>query len=299
MQKYTKYVLASIGVIIISGTAWYIAQPAPVYTYEECLQNVNSIIEAEAARCTLYETVYFGTPVAVPPVITHSSSSAVSSALSSFITDSSVSLVTSTISSSAASVPPITKNPASVRLSVPFAVQAPFGNWDPPFDEACEEASLLMVEHFYNGKDLNDAIAKEAIIELTNWEATNGYAIDIPIAKLATLAQEYYNRTSTMLTGNQVTVPAIQTALAAGKPVIVPAAGRMLGNPYFSGQGPPYHMLVLIGYDDTYFYTNDPGTKRGAGYKYTKDVLMNAIHDWNGSVDTIAQGQKAVLIVER
>ena len=35
--------------------------------------------------------------------------------------------------------------PPSVSISVPFAAQAPRGEWRAPWDEACEEASVLMV----------------------------------------------------------------------------------------------------------------------------------------------------------
>ena len=36
----------------------------------------------------------------------------------------------------------------------------------------------------------------------------------------------------------------IKEFLMAGKLVIVPAAGRQLGNPYYKAPGPVYHMLV-------------------------------------------------------
>jgi hypothetical protein len=71
----------------------------------------------------------------------------------------------------------------------------------------------------------------------------------------------------------------------------------MLGNPYFSGDGPPYHMLVLTGYKRGKFITNDPGTRRGEGYMYKEDVIMNAIHDWAGSKETIRDGEKAMMVV--
>ena len=38
--------------------------------------------------------------------------------------------------------------PASLLLEVPFTSQAPFGNWDEPYQEACEEAVMLMLMHY-------------------------------------------------------------------------------------------------------------------------------------------------------
>src|SRR5512133_656297 len=39
--------------------------------------------------------------------------------------------------------------PREKHLLVPFMVQAPNANWDMPYQEACEEASLLMVAGYY------------------------------------------------------------------------------------------------------------------------------------------------------
>ena len=86
--------------------------------------------------------------------------------------------------------------------------------------------------------------------------------------------------------------------------IIIPAAGRLLGNPYFQTPGPIYHMLVIRGYNATEFITNDPGTKRGDGFKYKYQTLINAIHDWDhqraegGMTDEeMAQGNKVMIVV--
>jgi hypothetical protein len=79
--------------------------------------------------------------------------------------------------------------------------------------------------------------------------------------------------------------------------VIVPAAGRLLGNPYFTAPGPIYHMLILRGYTaSNQFISNDPGTKRGESYVYSVDTIMNAMHDWNNG-EEITEGAKRVLVV--
>lgn len=196
--------------------------------------------------------------------------------------------------------PPVTSNeklPTSVRLQVPFTPQAPTANWDPPFDEACEEASYLMVEYMLQGKTFTPESATTAIAELVEYQHNNGYAIDITIEELAQIAEQKFGRTTNVFTGDQVTVQAIEELLANGYPVIIPAAGQLLNNPYFSGNGPPYHMLVITGYDEKHFITNDPGTKRGEGFMYKKDHLVSVIHNWNGSTATITIGPKAMMVV--
>ncbi|MBU1911108.1 hypothetical protein KKG16_01695, partial [Patescibacteria group bacterium] len=89
----------------------------------------------------------------------------------------------------------------------------------------------------------------------------------------------------------------IKEELIKGNPIIIPAAGRDLDNPYFSGEGPWYHMLVIKGYDKKRFITNDPGTRRGEGYKYEYSVLLNAVHDWTGIKEDIRNGDQIMLVI--
>lgn len=92
-----------------------------------------------------------------------------------------------------------------------------------------------------------------------------------------------------------MSVDDIKTEVGAGYPVILPLDGRGPLNPYFRGNGPDYHMLVVKGYTkDGKFITNDPGTKRGKDYVYDEQYLFDRIHDWNGG--DVANGQKAMII---
>jgi hypothetical protein len=38
-------------------------------------------------------------------------------------------------------------------------------------------------------------------------------------------------------------------------------------------------MLVIRGYDEKYFYTNDVGTRLGENFPYAYAVIMDALHD--------------------
>jgi len=185
--------------------------------------------------------------------------------------------------------------PSSVQLDVPFTSQAPFADWNPPFDEACEEASAIIVHHYLSGEPLTPEIADAEIRALAQWEEDNGYAIDITTEQLAEVIRTYYGYNTRV--SETVTTDSILYELSQGNPVIVPLAGQDIGNPYYSGDGPPYHMLVITGYTRTRFITNDPGTKRGEGYTYPFDTIINAVHDWNGSTETIRQGKKVMLVI--
>ena len=59
-------------------------------------------------------------------------------------------------------------------------------------------------------------------------------------------------------------------------------------------------MLVIRGWTkDGMIITNDPGTKRGEGFLYKPEVLLNAIHDWTGSDATMTQGRQVMIVAEK
>ena len=192
---------------------------------------------------------------------------------------------------------PTSSLPASISLAVPFTIQAPFQNWTDFYNEACEEAALITVIHYLENEGFTQKGADEEIIALADYETENGYAIDVTIQELSQIAVNYYKKQTQIFTGTEVTAEKIKELLNQNHPVIIPAAGQLLGNPNFRGDGPPYHMLVIRGYDDKYFYTNDPGTRHGENYRYDQQVLLNAIHDWTGDKATIETGEKAMMIV--
>jgi len=184
--------------------------------------------------------------------------------------------------------------PASALLSVPFTVQAPLGNWDALHEEACEEASLMMVKYYFNNQAFGSPQqVDQEIKDLVSWETAHGYQVDLTASELVTVAQSYYGLT----TGRVLTDPTVEDIkheLANGNLVVVPAAGQILPNPYFTPPGPVYHMLVIKGYSETEFITNDPGTKHGDGFRYLYQDLLGANHSWNA--DNILQGEKQIIV---
>jgi hypothetical protein len=177
-----------------------------------------------------------------------------------------------------------------------FLVQAPFANWDALHEDACEEASLIMIKHFLDGTPVtSDTAGDTEIKELVGAGEELGQEKSITLEQLRTLANAHYKLSNgSVVTGKDVTVEGIKAELAAGHPVIVPAAGKLLGNPHFSNGGPNYHMLVVKGYDADGFITNDPGIREGENYHYPFATLYSAIHDWDPA--NILNGQKAYLV---
>lgn len=186
--------------------------------------------------------------------------------------------------------------PPHIRIEVPFTVQAPLGNWNLPFQEACEEASIIMVHHFLQGTTITPEQADKEIRDIVEWE--NGefhYSADVTAEELKRIAEDYYHHTGHLF--YEFTIDDMKRLLAHGYPVIVPLAGRDIGNPYYSGEGPWYHMLVLTGYDGDQFITNDVGTKRGKDFRYRQQVIYDAIHDWNQQKEDIHGGRKVILVL--
>lgn len=197
---------------------------------------------------------------------------------------------------------PTPKPMATVNLSVPFTSQAPYQMWDALHGEACEEASMIMAAAYFNGETLTAHTAEQQILNLINWESVNSYQVDVTAAETVQILKDYYNLEAVAVF--DVTVERIKQELSDGRLVIVPAAGRELGNPYYTPPGPIYHMLVIRGYTDKEFITNDPGTKRGEEYRYSYKRLLDAVHDWDharavdGMTDEeMAQGAKVMVVV--
>lgn len=195
-------------------------------------------------------------------------------------------------------LPVQTNLPGAINLAIPFTSQAPSGKWDPPFKEFCEEASVLMAMRYVQNKPITGpADATAGMLAIHDFEVKEfGYYQDTTAEQTAQIFQKYFKYTKVKVLPNP-TVADIKRALADGKPVIVPAAGRRLGNPYYTPPGPLYHMLVIKGYTTkNQFITHDPGTRRGADYLYNANVLMNAMHDWQAD-GNVEAGRKVVLIV--
>lgn len=157
-----------------------------------------------------------------------------------------------------------------VVLSVPFAVQAPFGDWSQPWQDFCEEASVVMVAHFVWQLPLVPGMAELEMQIIQQYEnVVFRRNRDTSAEETASILRKLYGLKNISVQSVGSTA-GIKREIQNGKPVIVPAAGQMLENPYFKAPGPLYHMLVITGFDDAknIFITNEPGTRRGESFAY-------------------------------
>lgn len=170
----------------------------------------------------------------------------------------------------------------SLNIEVPFFSQAPHANWDYPWQEACEEASVLNVANLYKAMNLNVDTFNTELLRLVEWEKSyfGGYE-HTSIAQTAEMIKLQYNLRTEI--HENPSFDDIKKIISNGHIIVAPFAGKLLYNPNFKNGGPNYHMLVIKGYDTEkmQIITNDVGTRKGSNYTYDWTVIENALHDWN------------------
>lgn len=188
--------------------------------------------------------------------------------------------------------------PKQLTLAVPFTSQAPEKKWDQPWQDACEEAAALMIDAYYKKYKLSVMFARDEIIKMVAWEEGQGWERSIEVEKIQIIFEQYLGlapKKKVRLIENP-TVEQLKRLIAQGKPIYAVADGKVLPNPHFRSGGPEYHALIIKGYNETEFITNDPGTQFGEGLKYQYEDVMMSLRDWNGG--DVKDGRRVVLVIE-
>jgi len=193
-----------------------------------------------------------------------------------------------------------------IQQEVPFAVQAPQGQWgEQMFQDGCEEASMIMALSWVRGeKIIHLTDARDRIVQLSHFEKEQyGFYLDVSTEDVARAIREYYRHEEIEVVYDFTKEELIESIYSDSPSVIIaPMNGQKLGNPHFTQPGPERHMLVIIGYDPETkeFITNDPGTRQGKGYRYNEDILYAAIRDYSsGYHEPIEKEQKAMIIIKK
>jgi hypothetical protein len=178
------------------------------------------------------------------------------------------------------------EKPDKVNLSVPFTVESPEGSWKGPWVNACEEASITMVEKFYKGQETITPLEAQTFME-TLFVYQNkkwGSNADSDAARTVDIINNATSYKGTIKVNP--TLEEIKEELRNGRPVISLHYGFGLNNPgiRFLATGSSYHMMVIKGYDDTVdsFITNDNGDRvAGHDHMYDYDLFLDSIHDFD------------------
>lgn len=200
-------------------------------------------------------------------------------------------------------VPVAAESTHTVIHSVPFAAQAPLGDWSSPRQaDACEEASVLMAMAWVNGVSIDLGEAEREIMMMSDWERNNwGYFEDTSIEDTADrLFKGWYGYDRVEVRKN-IGVSDIYGALADGNLVVVGVNAQLLSNPYFRYPAPIRHMILITGYDADRgeFIVNEPGTARGAGWRYSRQNLADALRDYDsGRWLPLPEHRTAMIVVK-
>ncbi len=189
--------------------------------------------------------------------------------------------------------------PEELRLDVAFLSQAPKKDWSMPYQEACEEASVLMVQAYFANRrtDFSSEEGDTAIRSLIarQAEARGPEHVDSTVQEMAEDVERFMPELDARVIRVR-SIEQIKGILAQGYPIALPADGKALKNTHFRNGGPAYHMLVLKGYlADGRWITNDPGTQFGEDFLYPQQRLYDAIHDWNGG--DVPNGEAVMLVL--
>ena len=172
--------------------------------------------------------------------------------------------------------------PTSLNIEMPFYTQAPHANWDYPWQEACEEASSLLVANLYLDMNLNLEDYNTELLRLVDWQMEVFGAYEhTTVAQTQQMLLDNYGLESVAHT--DPSFQDLQDILNEGHLIIAPFAGKLLDNPNFRNGGPLYHMLVIKGYDaeKNHVVTHDVGTRNGENYVYSWETVEKALHDWH------------------
>lgn len=186
--------------------------------------------------------------------------------------------------------------PATAQLPVPYVSQMPYGTLVKPWSVACEEASSIMADSYYRGiKTVTRDESVTAMQPLFHWEnQIFGDNSDTNAEQTAEFVNAKLGFIATVK--RDPTLDDIKRELSEGRPVMALVnrfelyqdATRRI--PHTS-----YHMIVVIGYDDTTetFTVHDPARIKGREYGYAR--LMDALHDFD-LVEREAIGGPVVLL---
>jgi len=189
--------------------------------------------------------------------------------------------------------------------TVPFLVQAPFGNWgDPRLAQGCEEAAALMAVAWAKGQtSISPATGRKQIIAISNWEKKNlGYYQDTSIQDTADQIFKRYLGFTSIEVRKNISTADIISEIQNGNILLVAIDGRRIASPYYRKPAPLQHTILVFGYDlaTDSFRVNDPGTIHGAGWKVPQTTLQAALQDYpTGNGSSRAVLPPAMIVVKK
>ena len=173
-----------------------------------------------------------------------------------------------------------------VKIPAPYTSEVPTGSWATPWNNACEEATIVMVNDYYFGyENMTKKIAIDNMSPLFKIEnKIFGSNANTDATQTAKLINDYTD--SVALIKDNPTLEEIKDELRQQRPVISFHYAKNIPNPnyHWRAGGSYYHVMTLVGFDENTkeFFVHDSGDPvTGAYHRYAYSVIMNSLHDYN------------------
>jgi len=162
-----------------------------------------------------------------------------------------------------------------------FFSQAPYGNWNQPYQDACEEASLLIGYYYIKNMNKTKDQYNKDLLKMVKLEMDMlWYFESTTIMEM----KQIINTRDPSIKAKIIEHPSIrdiEKEISQNHAVIAPFYGKWINNPHYASWWPEYHFMVIKWYDQSNFITHDVWTIRWANRNYPKSLLMEHMHDWN------------------
>lgn len=176
---------------------------------------------------------------------------------------------------------PVIAHGKTVVIDVPYTSQAPEGNWSEPWQNACEETSIAMVNAFYLREPINSISAPGIILSVFNKKHEKlRESKDESFDDLATFIHTEYDWRVTER--KYVESEDIEHEIDKHHPVFIAFDAREIPAAPFPEPKPDYHVAVIVGYDDVAkeFIFHDPGLSEGKEIRYTYEDVIKANQEY-------------------
>ena len=193
-------------------------------------------------------------------------------------------------------------------LDVKFYSQFPLDiatwkKYDEPYQNFCEEASLLNWYYYLVWKEpdlkqYNKDLLKLKEIEdlLFEWWYKHT-SLEENLQVLIAFQEEKQKIYWEIL--KNPTIEDIKENISKWNLVIAPLYWKWLTNPYFKNWWPVYHNILIKGYKDDIFITNEVWVSKWDWFKYKQEEIIKNIHNFDQKLypDKFQEWKKEILIL--
>ncbi len=193
--------------------------------------------------------------------------------------------------------------PKEKILDIKFYSQAIRWNFKAPYQDFCEEASILNGYYYLlwtkpNLDNYDKDLWKMKKFEDENfkwWYISTSLQENVELLK----AFQWTNQKVFAKIIENPTIEIIKENIAKWNPVVVPTYGKWLNNPYFTWEWPTYHNLLIKWYKDDIFITNEVWISKWDNFEYNQKLLIDNIFNYDPDLypNRFKEGKKEIMVL--